>query len=142
MAEEAKVKHRRPREKRQLPAIDAQRLREFVPSRRQAVDIVIGSALVLGCLGILFRLRELGRQAKALASDGTHVFSPGQLVSDQAWFALRMTLISLVVIVAVALIARKRSATIVLTIVFGVICLSAVVTVFATFQQYRGFLHG
>jgi hypothetical protein len=134
------VKHRRPREKPQLPSIDLQRLRELLPSRRQAVDIGIGAVLIAGCIAVLFRLREIGKQARALVSDGTTVFSPGQLVSDQAWFAIRLTVVALVVVVVAAVVARKRSATIVLTVVFAVICLSAVLTVFITFQQYRGFL--
>jgi hypothetical protein len=138
----ARVKHRRPQEKLQLPQIDVQRLRQLLPEGRQWIDFAIGTALVAGCVVVLFRLRQIGGRAKALVSDGSHVFAPGQLVRDQAWVAMQLTLISLVVVVVIALVARKRSANAVLGVVFAVICFSALMTVFITFQQYRGFLHG
>lgn len=104
------------------------------------IDIAVALAVCGGSLVVLFRLREIGRQTQTLVTSGGKVFSPGQLVSEQAVAGIVIVLVSLGVILLAALFGRRTSSTVVLTAVFAVVCLGAATFAFATYQQYRGFL--
>lgn len=123
------------------PSIDLRPLlTQLMPLGRGALEI-LGSALVtLFSIGVLLKLRSIGHHARTALSDGARVFSPGQLLSDQAFVGLVIAGISFVLIVIAGLLFHKRSATVTLTIVFAVISFGAATYAFATYQQFKGFL--
>lgn len=137
------MKHLNRNSKRSMssrPSFDLRSLRKLLPSRRILLDISMSGVVAVGSILVLMRLRSIGERATTLVSDGRRVFSPGQLVSEQAYAGIVIVLASLAVILVAAVLGRRSSSTIVLTVVFAVVCLGAATFAFATYQQYKGFL--
>jgi hypothetical protein len=133
------LKHLRPKSRKQR-SVDTSKLVKFLPNRRAVASILTSLFIVLVSIAVLLRIRAIGNGAHQLVTDGKRVFSPGELVSEQAYLGLVIAVICLAFIVVTTLFAGRRSSTVVMTAVMAAVSLTAVVFAFAAYQQYKGFL--